>query len=85
MASTESNTREDDNRPDRYDDFNFDEEMMEVFGDINNDNLSRQVQSGDRNPLGIDDEIRISKKRKPIAKLDTARYAVDTRVETPEC
>ncbi|KAL2355285.1 chromosome segregation in meiosis protein 3 [Cryomyces antarcticus] len=60
--------------------FNYDAAMDDVFKDLNSTNSStRDANDQSRNTassaagLGIDEEIKIARKRQPIAKLDEAR------------
>jgi len=60
----------------------YDAEMEEIFSGLHkSDNNERHEPARERvatlfepENLGIDEEIKITKKRKPIAKLDSSRY-----------
>jgi len=60
----------------------YDAEMEEIFSALHNpDNNERHEPARERvappfepENLGIDEEVKIAKKRKPIAKLDSSRY-----------
>lgn len=60
----------------------YDAEMEEIFSGLHNsDNNDRYEPTKERvaapfesENLGIDEEVKITKKRKPIAKLDSSRY-----------
>lgn len=68
-------------RDDLDDLFNYDASMDDAFRDTNNKSdipTADQAQTRRKNAyggadLGIDEEIKITKKRQPIAKLDEAR------------
>lgn len=61
--------------------FDYDPDLGNIFdtNDHNKESSVSQPATGKRSHdtsggLGIDEEIKITKKRKPIAKLDEARY-----------
>lgn len=60
----------------------YDEEMEEIFSALHkSDNNERETVAAapfESENLGIDEEIKITKKRKPIAKLDSSRYVCKT-------
>jgi len=82
MASTALSDRPKSRQYDNGDDLTrFDAEMEEAFnGSANRPDDDRDLTGRDRpsttnvaEGLGIDEEITISKKRKPVPKLDSAR------------
>ncbi len=55
----------------------YDEEMEEIFRGLHksdNNERERVAAPFESENLGIDEEVKIAKKRKPIAKLDSSRY-----------
>lgn len=59
----------------------YDAEMEEIFSGLHKSDNERYEPTRERvaapfesENLGIDEEIKITKKRKPIAKLDCSRY-----------
>jgi replication fork protection complex subunit Csm3/Swi3 len=59
--------------------FDLDTTLEDIFGTRNNVDTSTKrgpsnEKSRDAEALGIDEEIKITKKRQPIAKLDATRY-----------
>ena len=59
----------------------YDEEMEEIFSGLHksdNNERERAAAAFESENLGIDEEIKITKKRKPIAKLDSSRYVCKT-------
>jgi len=82
MASPKVSGRPEDRHGNNVDDLTrFDAEMEDAFnGFANGSDAARDVSGREWPPatniaeaLGIDEEITISKKRKPVAKLDSAR------------
>lgn len=74
-----------DPREEEFDDlFNYDAAIDDAFRDVDTDlNVSAKTAPVNRKSghdsalgLGIDEEIKIKKKRQPIAKLDESRYVV---------
>ena len=72
-------------RDDLDDLFNYDVSMDDVFKDSNASDAAPKDQSELRRRnsdngagLGLDEEIKITKRRQPIAKLDEARYDFST-------
>jgi replication fork protection complex subunit Csm3/Swi3 len=59
----------------------YDAEMEEIFSNLHkpdnkerHDSTKERAASFEPENLGIDEEVKITKKRKPIAKLDSSRY-----------
>lgn len=51
--------------------FDYDIGLDEVVPDTNN--TSKPSAPGDSAGLGLDEEVKVTKKRQPVAKLDEAR------------
>lgn len=62
--------------------FNYDADLGDVFGEVDTNmdvpvtktSSSKAAKENSTN-LGIDEEIKITKKRRPVVKLDEERYA----------
>ena len=81
MPSVDPSSQQPAERDDLDDLFNYDASMDDVFKDTNSKSdvalkepigLKRKATDG-RVDLGIDKEVKITKRRQPIAKLDEAR------------
>lgn len=59
--------------------FDYDPRMDDVFKDMENNNTAGQQElgangkQGGSEGLGIDEEVKLVKKRQPVAKLDESR------------
>ena len=64
--------------------FNYDVNLEDVFRDVDNimrapTRANNDIQPGNQingDVLGIDEQIKVAKKRAPIPKLDEARYVI---------
>lgn len=79
-------------RDDLDDLFNYDVSMDDAFKDDNAGDSTAKGQSETRRRnsdagagLGLDEEIKITKRRQPIAKLDEARYELGTNILNNAC
>lgn len=55
--------------------FDYDVGLEDIFGNNNSnaDQTNSKPQTGDPSSLGLDEEVKVTKKRQPIAKLDDNR------------
>jgi len=55
--------------------FDYDVGLEDIFGNNNSnaDQTKSKPQTGDPTSLGLDEEVKVTKKRQPVAKLDENR------------
>lgn len=64
--------------PDAHDLFDYDLGLDDILQGSNTASADASKPSGDPNALGLDEEVKVTKKRQPVAKLDEGRYVTSS-------